>query len=152
MALSSPKLKGVVSRLFSDSDFKDLLSVYAEAMSNGGSKELDFAREAGVSFNPRPARVALIQLNEAEVLDLDTLKTNILHSSHQAVSDPDLVKVFHWLDRARHAHLSDEKHRLELVAKLLEESHSHLEQASIFAVALVDKIKLWQTRAPRFMP
>lgn len=43
------------------------------ALENGALTELDFERQPEVSFNPRPARIVLILLNDAGVRDSKTL-------------------------------------------------------------------------------
>ncbi len=151
LELSSPKLKGTLERLYPKNTALMLADAYMKAMSSGGAIEIDFTREEGVSFNPLPARVALIQLNEAKLDDPETLKTNILHSIDRPKSDPSIVRLFHWFDRARHAHLADKSKRGELMEKLLTESEEHLAEALKSASSLVGKIELWQTRAQRFI-
>ncbi len=149
--LSSPKLKGTLERIYPENVVLTLKDAYKMAMSSGGATEIDFKREEGVSFNPLPARVALIQLDEAKLDDPETLKTSILHSIDRPKSDPASVRLFHWFDRARHAHLANSSKKVELMEQLLIQSEKHLAEAVKSAPALVGKIELWQSRAQRLI-
>ena len=63
----SPQLKGALAREWNGDESALALAreAFALAINSGGIKELDFERADGVSFNPWPARIALIVLNDA---------------------------------------------------------------------------------------
>ncbi len=63
-------------------DIQWIDSAFAFSMDNGGWLELDFDREPGVSFNPRPARVGLILLNDAKITDGAVLTAGVLATAH----------------------------------------------------------------------
>ncbi|MFN8391450.1 MAG: hypothetical protein U0136_14275 [Bdellovibrionota bacterium] len=50
-----------------------LQKAFQFSVDNGGLLELDFTREPGVSYNPRPARVGLILLNDVRSRSLDQI-------------------------------------------------------------------------------
>ena len=79
----SPHLHSVIQRTFKgDGVAHELIErCFSHAVECGGLQELDFVREEGVSFNPRPARVALILLNNAQVNDAEIVAAGILASS-----------------------------------------------------------------------
>jgi len=69
----SQSLSGAVTRSVPKPAHSILLQAYNFALENGGWTELDFTREDGVSYNPRPARIALILINDASTTDADIL-------------------------------------------------------------------------------
>lgn len=48
------------------------------ALAKGGREEIDYPRKPGMSFNPRPARVCLILINDLRVLDSEILQAAML--------------------------------------------------------------------------
>jgi len=149
---TSPKFAGVLSRMFNDSELQQIEKVYLNAVANGGAEELDFIREVGVSHNPRLARVGLIQLQEADILDCKLLLENISYSGDSkddsATKNPsELVSLFHWLDRARHAHLAEKSVKALLIDQLVVESKRAVETAQLKAPKLLNKVELWCRRA-----
>lgn len=54
---------------------------YALSCANGGLDEGPIKRSAGASFNPRPARICQILLQECQERDFDTLSAGLLISS-----------------------------------------------------------------------
>ena len=80
LATRSPHLFGVTERIWP----KDTgaLAIIALAfhwiIEREGESELDFEREPGVSFNPRPARVGLILINDAKVESAAQVASGIL--------------------------------------------------------------------------
>lgn len=75
---SSQHLYQVLRRLFPANLLPLFHHVYDFAYSNGGSLEVDFLRLEGTSYNPRPARIALIMLKEASVCDPVAIAASIL--------------------------------------------------------------------------
>ena len=76
----SPHLRKSLERQgFGDSAL--LRDAFELAVASGGLRELDFEREEGASYNPRPARVALILLDNCGVRDELTLAAGILAAS-----------------------------------------------------------------------
>lgn len=74
----SPNLHGALKR-FVNMDDADLMDYCFEtAIHHQGLEEIDFKREDGVSYNPRPARVALILINDAKILDPQLISTSFL--------------------------------------------------------------------------
>lgn len=61
----SPKLKGTLRRLLPDTERKAVESFFLLAIQFGGLEELDYIREEGQSFNPRPARILSILIDQA---------------------------------------------------------------------------------------
>ncbi len=69
----SPNLFGVLSRC-NDIEISQKLEFYfALSIKYGGLDELDFKREDGASYNPRPARIALILINDAKIYSEEIL-------------------------------------------------------------------------------
>jgi len=88
IAKFSPHLNGMLRRSgVREVDWID--RAFAFSMDNGGWLELDFDREPGVSFNPRPARIGLILLNDAKVTDGVALTAGVLATAH---ADLELIR------------------------------------------------------------
>lgn len=122
---SSPNMAGLVfnaytSGTYSSSQVISIESAYLNAIDNGGNKEIDFIREDGVSFNPRVARVAFIQLKEEGLECFETLIFNLNRIDKEVLDfknqdrNEKLISSFHWLDRARHLHLAPKSKLKEL--------------------------------------
>lgn len=102
---------------------------FSDAINQGGLEELDFKRPEGQSYNPRPARIALILINESqqieEALLLAAFQASILsseivgnkivtealdickgHDKNQPSRNAKLLALALHLDRSRHFHLS----------------------------------------------
>ena len=116
----SPHLHSVAQRVFRDEPAAlGIVELsFAHAVSYGGLAELDFEREDGVSFNPRPARVALILLSNAQVTDGEVVAAGILASSSplEALKDLEVSERARVLAHAAHA-LPDEIAELDLTIR-----------------------------------
>jgi len=77
----SPHLAGVLKRA-GMTQLMGLDEAFAFALEHGAWMELDFEREEGVPYNPRPARVALILINDAKTKDLSALTAGVLATAH----------------------------------------------------------------------
>lgn len=85
--IHSPHLSVVLERR--SNSWHVLSESFRVAMEQGGRLEPDFEREAEASFNPRPARIALILLNDARVEDEQVLAAAVLAAA--AMNDPGLA-------------------------------------------------------------
>lgn len=74
----SPHLASVVTRLFDAQALEQIAPIFHWCIEQGGLDELDFGREEGASYNPRPARVALILINDAASRDLTSVGAAII--------------------------------------------------------------------------
>jgi hypothetical protein len=90
----SPHLLGALKRNFRAPDAALLEEAFSLAMEIGGENELDFTRAKEASFNPRPARVALILLQEMKVREVATLAAAILASTHPRPNQEELQELF----------------------------------------------------------
>lgn len=77
----SPNLAGALRRA-EVKDAQMLDQAFGFALEHGGLTELDFEREEDVSFNPRPARVALILLRDAHIKESEVLTAAMLATAH----------------------------------------------------------------------
>ncbi len=57
-------------------------AAFAFSLEHGGWLEIDFERDENASFNPRPARVALILLRDAHIKDSEVLTAAMLATAH----------------------------------------------------------------------
>ena len=77
----SPHLASVLTREFQESaELVNLELCFNFAINQGALAEIDFVRDEEASYNPRPARVALILLNNAKIRNLAYLASGILAS------------------------------------------------------------------------
>ncbi len=74
----SPNLYANLRRLINVDGAELLDYCFEMAIIHQGLEEIDFIREEGVSFNPRPARVALILINDAKIKDLQLISISFL--------------------------------------------------------------------------
>lgn len=132
-----PGLAGSLGRLYGKDVLAQFARDYCEAADRGGNAELGVAREEGVSFNPRIARVVSLVIQEYAHITPDLLRVVAystvpldgeipveLRSDISAVRDvtperPEWIKCIAlalMLDRVRHLHMadirSDEKERM----------------------------------------
>jgi hypothetical protein len=63
---------------FQQSSIDTLSTAYRFSFENGGTNEQPIKREEGVSFNPRPARICQILLQDAQERDLQALCAALL--------------------------------------------------------------------------
>lgn len=148
LELDSPQLFGTCKRTFAK-DTCDLLAVvYHTVWAFGGCKE-DTPRAAGVSYNPKPARICSLIIQDAECKDCDLLSIAMFSClDHEAISslhiqvDPSILKnasliidkvvppspylepvyLAHDVDTLRHLHLF--KKTAEETKDILEGIHS----------------------------
>lgn len=76
----SPHLEIVAANFFPPTDARLIMDALDFAIRFGGKVELDFTRPVDASFNPRPARVALILINDAKVRDTNIIIAGVLAS------------------------------------------------------------------------
>lgn len=77
----SPALRGVIRRNFVESDREVIERAFQLALRSGGESEIGFDREEGVSYNPRPARVAQILVGDGGVLNPEAVAAATLAAS-----------------------------------------------------------------------
>jgi hypothetical protein len=75
IAKESPGLYGSLKRIFKDESILVLEEAFNYAYKLGSFNEDPIVREAGVSFNPRPARFASILIKEAECVSLELISS-----------------------------------------------------------------------------
>jgi hypothetical protein len=118
-------LESTLKRLGLSSEWGGVLEeAFRFAMEEGGADELDFTREEGASFNPRPARLAHILIHDGEVRDPAVIVEAILASVPggkrpnsaalprrrlQTVEESSLIAAVRFLDRARHLHIAEKQ-------------------------------------------
>jgi len=139
----SPHLAGVLHRLKQQKphlDIDSLDEVFDYAIRNGGLEELDFCRDPEVSFNPRPARIALILVQDAGVSSTEVIAAGILASVWPSDNGAEELRESIALPVAE---LSRESHcnPLELIER---SSKNEVNFASIIATSL------WLDRARHF--
>lgn len=76
----SPHLASVLKLRFPGEDCRLLDEVFEFTLTHGGLLEIDFKRPEGASYNPRPARVSLILINDAGIRELQVLAAAMLAS------------------------------------------------------------------------
>jgi hypothetical protein len=86
----SPKLAGYLKRYFAPEEQNELALAFRVAMNNGATKEIDFGRKDGTSYNPRPARVFSIMYSDASVKTPTTLAASML----ALVEDGEIIASF----------------------------------------------------------
>jgi len=123
-----PGLAGSLGRLYGNDVVSQFAHDYCEAAARGGNAELGVAREDGVSFNPRIARVVSLVIQDSDDITPHVLRVAAysavpldgeipadLRSDVSAVRDvasesPEWIKCIAlalMLDRARHLHMAD---------------------------------------------
>lgn len=79
LKIISPHLSYYIERLFKG--IPEILEKSFEfTMEHGGNLELDFQRPEGQSYNPRPARIALIGIKDENIKDLESIQLLLLSS------------------------------------------------------------------------
>ena len=76
----SPHLETVSNQIFCARDLVAFGLALEVAMQYGGAVELDFERPEGASYNPRPARVALILIKDAGIKKPSVIAAALLAS------------------------------------------------------------------------
>jgi hypothetical protein len=128
LAQDSPALWGTVNGWLSAAELERLGTLYRVIMSEGGLDTPGIIREVGVSFNPRPARVAGIVVTDAglrtgsaigAVFELCRAPSNDEKSEHtqpvrgllrgERCNDPAAIAIAaaFALDDLRHLHMTD---------------------------------------------
>lgn len=173
----SPNLHLTIERILSLDEVALLDNAFSLAISHEGLKEIDFQREEGVSYNPRPARVALILINNAKVTDNKIIATSFLANIEAAVlknlvsenipseyfqnallaknpfllqnenKEIKLISLALRLDRVRHHHLSKELNSKEKWQEFLEENQKYIELAGNISPEIHLLLQKWQERA-----
>ena len=173
----SPHLASVINSLELDIELLD--AVFQATMLAGGDDELDFIRQPSVSFNPRPARVALILIKncschnekiiaagmlasvaefeiaslqvEQESLKIALAAKEFLQNNLDAQLQTPVVQVAlaAWLDRIRHIHLASEQNVDRLRAMSVERTRRFLPIATEHAPQLANLLKHWLSRSER---
>ncbi|MDD2942636.1 MAG: hypothetical protein PHC51_06685 [bacterium] len=80
ISLHSHHFSGVLSRSGLSLDRESLCRVFTWALNNGGWLEHDFSRPAGQTFNPRPARVGIILINDLGADSQELLEAGLASS------------------------------------------------------------------------
>ncbi|MCB0322268.1 MAG: hypothetical protein KDD69_01810 [Bdellovibrionales bacterium] len=175
IADTSPNLAGVLRRMFPAAATEQIQQAYTYAIENGGGRECDFERDPEASYNPRPARIALILINNAEVREVDELQAALLAtvplpSSSDGFSDlvrqwaqaaaritsepsqadpcsvpPIRIALAHYLDRARHLHLAPPERWPEVTTA----AAGHIALAATICPPLHVLIDAWYKRFSR---
>ena len=78
MALYSGHLTSVAGTVFGPEVTAGIERLFLRTLEFGGLSEEDFEREPGVSYNPRPARVALILIKDLKIKSAETISAGIL--------------------------------------------------------------------------
>lgn len=78
LAIRSPHLARELARTVTSDDAAMLDDIFPVVMAHGGEAELDFIRDPDVSFNPRPARIPLILIQNLETKNGVSLAAGIL--------------------------------------------------------------------------
>ncbi len=81
----SPHLSFVLARAFPQEALVLFDDAFDAAVKANGMVEEDFEREEGASFNPRPARIALILINDGKVREVNTIASGIIFPSEQSI-------------------------------------------------------------------
>ena len=123
----SQSLDALLAKNFKQNDYKSLQDTFDFVIKNGGLEEIDFTREEGQSFNPRPARIAQIMIKDCSILSVEAIEASLLASIENSRSEisSQAIKIINSihieekinqfskalslaliLDRARHLHLS----------------------------------------------
>lgn len=100
----SPQLLGLIKRHLS-THLQILNDAYHLAWERGGCKEDNILREVGVSFNPRPARIATLLLSDGAIRDPDIIRRGLLTSVEDCSCLP-VVSLAQDIDTLRHLHMS----------------------------------------------
>lgn len=104
----SPKVFMTLRRFLAPDELAALESDYQKCVSLGGNEEAGLKREAGVSFNPRLARILSIMIHDGGVKDFELLRSALYAAcDNSRVSGSTLVRGVIELDSIRHLHQTD---------------------------------------------
>lgn len=76
-ATNSPKVFAALARFLSSDELALVAQEYSRADAHGGNHEVGLTREAGVSFNPRLARIISIIVHDLALRDLTTIRASL---------------------------------------------------------------------------
>lgn len=161
----SPQLAGHLRRFFSEMDRQALADIYKDVWKCGGCLD-EVLREPGVSFNPKPARLCCLLIQEGDVRDAELLSITLLscvpRNSPKLIPDSasaircrqtpidtrlEPLYVVHDIDILRHAHmeLSSPSYSDQVIAEISKRAplylHSSKRIRDIFEHALRRCIK-----------
>lgn len=145
------------------------------AIQHGGLDEVDFVREEGVSYNPRPARIALILLKDVQTDSFLTLAGGMLAAVPAALhlaprSCTDAAALAHrsalpptelagepaaaiacavFLDRARHLHQAASDRRRQIGETMLDQCKDYIRLAEHAAPGIAVLLTHWERRVRR---
>ena len=112
----SPHLAMLLARCFSAEHFPALDLAFRFAMDRGGALEPDYTRPEGQSYNPRPARIGVILINDSGEKAVEVLLAGLIASSETGEEEIDAILSEHFsssvISIAKMAKLStEERHR-----------------------------------------
>lgn len=145
----SATLDGLLRRSFDAATVEKLSNIFLSCMKQGGAEELDFTREPEVSYNPRPARVVHILINDLKVSDAEIVAAGMQACAQESVAISPLVQLALWLDRARHLHQATKPETLENLEQLVGQNHSYIALAKQHAPGFDALLEAWEERFRR---
>lgn len=111
-------------------------------MQRGGNLEPDYQRPTGQSYNPRPARIALIGIKDANIKDVESVQLLILScllengQFLETITPDEIIKAFPIIDQNRLAKLAE----LQAQDILSKESFSNPE-LPIYLCLFIDRMR-----------
>lgn len=120
----SPAFKILTREAFPESAWSRLDAAFFFALEHGGGEEIDFLREPGASFNPRPGRVTHILLKDSGVQSAETIIAALISCASPGIFYEDknpLPFEPHIVSLVKHAQASQ---KLELIPQLPTETPS----------------------------
>jgi hypothetical protein len=78
-----PGLVSVLSRSFSQQEIQTLSRDYDVVIARGGNDEIALAREEGVSFSPRAARIVLLSFREAGATSFEQVRVALYSAARE---------------------------------------------------------------------
>jgi hypothetical protein len=104
----SPKVFMALKRFLAPDELAALESDYQRCVALGGNAEAGMKREAGVSFNPRLARILSIMIHDGGVRDFQLLRSALYAACNSLKENSSsLAKGVIALDLVRHLHQTD---------------------------------------------
>lgn len=82
----SPALLRACRTVLSPEDLQLFRQIFDLVCDSGALREVDFERAPDTSFNPRPARIAQICIDEGDIRDLPTLAVSVLSCCKHPIS------------------------------------------------------------------
>jgi len=135
-------LAGSLTRLFGEPVISQISSDYCVAADLGGNLEFALAREEGVSFNPRIARVVSLVIQECESVDLALLRAAVYSCvanermndiPHEVLSCVEEIRAAtsespSWAQGVSLALMLDRVRHLHMMATALDEKGAYLDE------------------------